>query len=87
MHHSSKGHKHQIINAFGVIRDDNTETNPKDPTLKSIYKRTNNTLTQYSRLGLDSHVDMTCVGQDAYIIEHVHCQTCTVHPFHDSCNP
>ena len=41
----------------------------------------------YSRLGLDSHADMTCVGQDALIIEHVHGQTCTVHPFHDSYSP
>ena len=30
---------------------------------------------------------MTCVGQDANIIENIHGQTCTVHPFDDSYNP
>ena len=89
MHHPPKDHQHVIINAFGVMRDDDNELNSKDPTrdIKSIYKRTSNSLTRYSRLGLDSHADMTCVGQDAHIIEHVHGQTCTVHPFHDSYNP
>ena len=42
---------------------------------------------KYSRLGLDSHADMTCVGSDAYIIDHVVGQSCTVHPFHESYSP
>ena len=40
---------------------------------------------QYTRLGLDSHTDMTCVDSDAYIIEQG--QSCTVHPFHESYSP
>ena len=40
-----------------------------------------------SRLGLDSHVDMTCVGRDAHTIEPVEGQVCTVKPFHDSYKP
>ena len=40
-----------------------------------------------SRLGLDSHADMTCVGRDAHIIEYVEGQVCTVKPFHDSYKP
>ena len=46
-------------------------------------RKLDNSLTE-SRLGLDSHADMTCVGRDAHIIEHVEGQVCSVKPFHDS---
>ena len=40
-----------------------------------------------SRLGSDSHADISCAGKHARILEHVHGQTCTVHPFHESYEP
>ena len=41
-------------------------------------------LAEGSRLGLDSHADMSCAGRHARILEHVHGSLCHVQPFHDS---
>ena len=51
------------------------------------FQNTKNVESGESRLGFDSHADMTCVGRDAHIIEHVKGQVCTVKPFHDSYKP
>ena len=74
------------INSLDVERNYDNEPE-KFLTIHSTRKKSNSTESTYSRLGLDSHADMTCVGKDALIIEHVHGQTCTVHPFHDSYRP
>ena len=89
IYHPPRNHNHKIISALGVKRHSDDKLSVKESSLniKSMHKRAKNTLTQYFRLGLDSHEDMTCVGHDAYIIENVHGHTCTVHPFHDSYNP
>ena len=48
-------------------------------------KATNHTTE--GRLGSDSHADISCAGKHARILEYIHGQTCTVHPFHDSYEP
>ena len=51
----------------------------------SDVKATNHTTE--GRLGSDSHADISCAGKHARILEYIHGQTCTVHPFHDSYEP
>ena len=40
-----------------------------------------------SRLGADSHADISCAGKQAHILEYIEGLKCTVHPFHDSYTP
>ena len=40
-----------------------------------------------SRLGSDSHADISCAGKQAHILEYIEGLKCTVHPFHDSYTP
>ena len=91
IHNPPRGHNYQLINAFSVERRDDDQVNIKDfhSTSNQYKKRTNNVLTQYSRLRLDSNENMTSVGVrcPSHIIEHVHGKTFTVHPVHDSYNP
>ena len=44
-------------------------------------------LLQGSRLGIDSHADMTCVGRHARVMERYAGKTCTVYPFNDGMAP
>ena len=41
----------------------------------------------YSKLGMDSHADISCAGRDAHILAQSEGGTCTVHPFNDSYDP
>ena len=42
---------------------------------------------EYSRLGSDSHADISCAGRDAVIVEYLEGRSCTVHPFNDTYTP
>ena len=77
-------HFDSVINGFQVSRNDDQE---RSIQIQSAKRRKIIRENKYTRLGLDSHADMTCVGSDAYIIEHVVGQSCTVHPFHESYSP
>ena len=46
-----------------------------------------NTNLIYTRLGSDSHADISCAGSDARILNFLDGRTCTVHPYNDSYKP
>ena len=52
-----------------------------------IAKLTSDELAEGCRLGVDSHADMSVAGKHAVVLEYIHGQTCTVHPYHDGYNP
>ena len=46
-----------------------------------------NTNLIYTRLGSDSHADISCAGSDARILNFLDGRTCTVYPYNDSYKP
>ena len=44
-------------------------------------------MNDWARLGIDSHVDITCAGKHVKIMEVIHGKSCAVHLFIDSYKP
>ena len=70
-----------MISGFPIT---NKSTSKSPPKLSALAK---SDLLQGSRLGIDSHADISCVGKHARVIEVIEGEECTVHPFNDSMTP
>ena len=85
LHHENMGLCNERISAVTTTIAIKSQGKIISKSVKSISRENDDLI--YSRLGCDSHADISCAGSDALVLEFIEGRTCTVHPFNETYRP